>query len=470
MQTRRDQLHAYRFMTRRAMSALVTGEPDTVEPPMRRLVVTTISGLMIAIVVAAAFLVIGIIKPSPDEDWRESGTVLVERGTGSPFLMLDGKAYPALNYTSAVLASDATSTVEAEQVSRDDLASVDRGDTIGISGLPGLPPDDELSADPVTVCSRAVQEEDAASVVAEVGVEVGSDDQASELPDDEGILVETFGGEAGTTYLLWQGKRHLVDAAVIGSLGYSGVPTVKVGRAFLTALPLGSAFETPDIKGLGERRPIGGGTSLKVGQLVRVAEEEGAYRLMLDDGLVTVNDVQVRLLRTLDFGGNRPQELALPAAVLAGITPSQQAGPDLAQQTVDLPSTVPTPSEEARAVGGACASFRDGETEPRLAVPPGERPPSDPEGDSELSAQGLADVVTVPPGTGVLAQAPLGSAVDLISEPGVRYTAATLQTLAGFGYSNETPVRLPAELLAIIPPGGVLDPEAARRPAGSADS
>ncbi|MDT4984661.1 MAG: hypothetical protein QOF95_2151 [Pseudonocardiales bacterium] len=64
VQSRRDQLQAYRFVNRRALAALVSGEPDVIDPPMRRLTITTISGIMIAILIAVGFALLGVIKPS----------------------------------------------------------------------------------------------------------------------------------------------------------------------------------------------------------------------------------------------------------------------------------------------------------------------------------------------------------------------------------------------------------------------
>ena len=52
MQSRRDQLQAYKFLTRRALAALVVGEPDVPEAPMRRLSLTTLTGIMVAVLVA----------------------------------------------------------------------------------------------------------------------------------------------------------------------------------------------------------------------------------------------------------------------------------------------------------------------------------------------------------------------------------------------------------------------------------
>src|SRR5438874_8458277 len=104
MQSRRDQLHAYRFLTRRAVSAVVTGDPDVAESPMRRLSLTTISGVMIAIVVAAGAYVVGLLKPGSTNGWKNPGTIIVERETGARYILdSHGKLVPTLNYPSAVL-------------------------------------------------------------------------------------------------------------------------------------------------------------------------------------------------------------------------------------------------------------------------------------------------------------------------------------------------------------------------------
>ena len=63
MQTRRDQLQAYRFVTRRIVSALLSGEPETNERPMRRYGLAVFGGAMIATIVFAGAGVIGLHVP-----------------------------------------------------------------------------------------------------------------------------------------------------------------------------------------------------------------------------------------------------------------------------------------------------------------------------------------------------------------------------------------------------------------------
>ena len=118
MQTRRDQLHAYRFQNRRALAALVSGEPNVVEPPMRRLTVTTVSGIMIAVLVTAGFALFGFIRPKTGDAWKAQGAIVTEQDTGARYIYTDGTLYPTLNYVSAVLAVTGGQQPHAEIVDR----------------------------------------------------------------------------------------------------------------------------------------------------------------------------------------------------------------------------------------------------------------------------------------------------------------------------------------------------------------
>ena len=137
MQTRRDQLQAYRFQNRRALAALVTGEPNVVEPPMRRLTVVTVSGIMIAILVAVVFALLGMFSPDTGDSWKQAGAIIVERETGATYVIPgDGKLHPVINYASAALAVGANQTPHVVTVDRADIKNAPRGFAIGIRGLP----------------------------------------------------------------------------------------------------------------------------------------------------------------------------------------------------------------------------------------------------------------------------------------------------------------------------------------------
>ncbi|GAA1943522.1 type VII secretion protein EccB [Nocardioides hwasunensis] len=450
MQTRRDQLHAYRFMTRRAMSSLVTGEPDAVEPPMRRLTVMTISGIMVAIVVAAVFAVIGLLKGGGGDQWRNEGAVVLEEETGARYVNIGGTLFPALNYSSAVLASGAGDAVKLQEVSRSDLATAGRGRLIGIAGLPDSMPDPEdLVRGPVSVCSQPQQE--GIETLAEVVVDIGST-PAKALPSTEGVYVESFDGDR---FLLYGGERLPVAREVEAALQIGEAPA-PVGSAFLTSIPMGAALETPVLEAQGE--PVDIGRPLRVGQVVEV--NDGTFRVVLADGLARVSDVQAKLLLTAELAGERrePIELSLSEVLDLG------EGAGLGGVMAGLPEVMPSlPSQSASTV---CAVYIEGDERPGFAIPAGAGGTPTPTGESRTSRTGGADRVELEPGRGMLAAAPDAKAVYYIGAPGRRYAAAGLQTLAGFGYGEVEPVVVPAELIAILPPGPAMDPAKARESAG----
>ena len=49
MQTRRDQLAAYRYSVRRVMTALMGSDPEQAEQPMRRVATATLAGVLVAV-------------------------------------------------------------------------------------------------------------------------------------------------------------------------------------------------------------------------------------------------------------------------------------------------------------------------------------------------------------------------------------------------------------------------------------
>lgn len=450
MQTRRDQLHAYRFMTRRAMSSLVTGEPDAVEPPMRRLTVMTISGIMVAIVVAAVFAVVGLLRGGGGDGWRTEGAVVLEEGTGARYVNIGGTLYPVLNYASAVLASGAGDRVELQGVSRSDLADAERGQLIGIPGLPDTMPDpDDLVRGPVSVCSQPVRS--GIETLAEVVVDVGGA-ATTPVPDTAGVFVESFDGER---FLLHDGERLPVGAGVEAALQISEQP-VPVGSAFLTSVPMGAALDTPELDGQGEPVSLAG-RSLLVGQVIEV--DDGTFRVVLRDGIATVSDVQAKLLRTAELAGQRRDPVRLSLSEVLDLP----EGAGLGDVMTGLPEVLPDLGSQS--TSSVCAVFSADEARPQLAMP---RSPEagTPTGESRTSAAGRADRLVLAPGAGMVAATPQAKAVYVVGPPGRLYAAASLATLAGFGYGEVDPVVLSPELIAILPEGPAMDPARARESAG----
>ncbi|MGH3628833.1 MAG: type VII secretion protein EccB, partial [Sciscionella sp.] len=116
---------------------------------------------------------------------------------------------------------------------------------------------------------------------------------------------------------------------------------------------------------------------------------------------------------------------------------------------------------------GVCADFRGGSDTPTLSTPAGlvGNAQTGTITESASSEHGFADSVQLKPGSAAVAQSSDGSStVFVIADPGHKYAAASVGTLAGFGYGSVKPVSLPPQFLHLIPSGKALDATAARRP------
>jgi type VII secretion protein EccB len=438
---------------------LVAGEPDVPEPPMRRLTITTMAGLMIAILVAAGFAVVGLIRPGDSDSWHAAGTVIVEKETGARFILVDGTLHPVLNYSSAVLALGAQ-TATVQLVSRSALSSTPRGATIGIDGLPdSLPSASNLITAPWSVCSSdSVSTANVASV--QVTLHGGDDQSSAPIDADHAVLVSS--ADASALYLLWHGQRlRLGSAAAAASLGLNTVPPLPVGTAFLNALPQGTDLSALAVPGVGGPGPAVGGSATLIGQLVSVSNGTKFY-VVLADGLEAVSPVVAGLLRIQQIKGRLIDALAADDSAVLRVAQSTSWQPPQG-----LPSTAPTLAPAALDSGSVCVVDDGKSAQLILGVPPhaGAAAPrlSGAVTQSALSSAGQADQVVISPGRAALVKADTASAsLYLVAAPGEKYPV-TAAALKSFGYSAADAVALPQQLLLMMPSGAAMDPTAARR-------
>ncbi len=446
LQTRRDQAQAYAFVTRRLSSALVAGDPDTVEQPMRRLGRAGLAGLMVAALAVAAVAVLGYLLPGNATSWRESGVLVVEKETSTRYLYADGVLHPVLNFTSARLAlGSATPTVRA--VSARSLAGVPRGLPVGIPGAPDdLPPAGSLVAGPWTACTQPTRDA-AGTLRATTTLTVGRADPVTPVPADGGVLVS---GADGTQYLLWHGTRlKLAGPRVRAALGYDAVAALPVGAALLSVVPEGPPLQPIPVAGSGQpaRSTVDGGA----GVLGRVyLTDAGDYYLLQPGGLRPLSPLQAQLQLT---------DAGYPAS-----PPTPQRA-STAQAT--LPSTVdgslPASAPHARQLGpesdAVCATYADG------ALALATRPAQVATGavTEPVEATGaVADRVSLPAGTAALVRAqptpgdPSGT-VYLVTDLGVKYALGDTGTAGMLGYQGVTPVPLPPGYVRLLRTGPRLD-------------
>src|SRR2546421_3307213 len=152
MQTRRGQLRRYRFVARRMVSALLSGEPETTERPMRQLALAMFGSFLVGAIVLAIVGVYGLLNPGGGTPADNS--VVIERETGARYVYTRNTLFPVYNFASALLILG-TADATVETMSRNSLRGLPRSrQTYGILGAPdSLPDPGALVSTPWTVCS-----------------------------------------------------------------------------------------------------------------------------------------------------------------------------------------------------------------------------------------------------------------------------------------------------------------------------
>ena len=84
MQSRRDLFQAHRLMTQRASLALLRGEPDIPDQPLRRLNVAAFSGVLVAVIVTGLFFILGLLGHGGSSLQEQPGTLVIDKQTGRP--------------------------------------------------------------------------------------------------------------------------------------------------------------------------------------------------------------------------------------------------------------------------------------------------------------------------------------------------------------------------------------------------
>ncbi|MEW9546979.1 type VII secretion protein EccB [Nonomuraea sp. NPDC050783] len=464
MQTQKDLYQAHRLMTQRLGLALLQGEPDVPESPMRRQNVATFAGVLVAILVAAAFGIWGLLKPGNATKLTEAGQLLVEEETGASYVynQQTGKLQPVANYVSARLLLD-SDNVKVRTVSTESLAGFARGQKVGIQGAPDtLPKRERLVKAPWSAC--VVEGADAAGVRKPFVTLVGGTDVGGTPVGGEALVVN----DGQQSWVLWANQRmrvtnvdRLTDQA-----------PRRVPSSWINAIPTGVDFAAPPIPQRGKKVTGPGGRPARVGQVFKVPSVAGTgdrWYVMMADGLAPIKHTQAMML-LLDpaskaaYGQQPVRDTAIDAASANATKASAQRPMDSA-----LPDTMPrfrTPGVSTP----LCAVYKDtqkGSTKAVLTTGSRIRIPTP----AASAGADKVDQVLLPAGSAVLAGTLPGdgqlSAVQqysLITEQGRRFPLISADLVTKLGYEASDAAPVPAHLLRLIPDGPILDPAAARAP------
>lgn len=449
MPSRRDQLHSYQFMVQRVVSALVLRETDPPQSPFRRVAGATMASVLVAVVIAAGFGVYGVFTNKGDRSWNTEGAVIIEKGTGAVYVFREGKLHPALNLTSAYLASSSQKPAKFT-VSTKSLQGVPWGATVGVPYLPNsLPEAKDLVGMPWSVCSVPVKDAHTSAVV--------MGDQAATVgkpfPENEAIMVRaaTPVATGAELYMLWRGRLYEAPEKVAKNLA-AGVQVTSVSVAFIKGVTRGQPLAPPVI--VGEGQVWAKNPAWRIGDVIRVSGfAEDKYVVVRQNDLAWVNQFQATMLGSGRSGSENLSDLG-KLATINDLQP-KAVGPQ--EPPVDLPRIATYTG------GGLCAVVKDeaGNSELRSEVQLDltKRPQT-----AGRSKDGVvyADYVLVPHGRGAIVAS--GHTFSLIAPDGVRYAAANPEVLGKLGYAGKQPVRLPPVLISLLPAGPSLDPQEALVP------
>ncbi|WP_238005627.1 type VII secretion protein EccB [Dactylosporangium sp. AC04546] len=461
MASRKDQLHAYQFLVQRVISAFVMRETDPAQSPLRRGVGAVFAGLMVAIVVGAAYGVYGLITKVGGNGWRADGAVVIEKETGASFVYVAGRLHPTLNYASALLLSGRPGA-PVFRVSHSALAGVPRAVTVGIPGAPNsLPPAASAVGLPWSMCTaEAVSASGAATTV--TSLVVGHEPTGGTTVDAEHAVLARD-AVAGQRFLVWRGHRYALAEAVVPALFGATARSVPVGTAWLNALPVGADIGPIVVLRRGELASAV--PDRRIGDLLAAPTAAGPqYYLVFDDGLAPLTSLQQALLAaqaavrpieiTVAIASAAPRSSALPTA--EGVTAPPQRTPVLVEPEPDglvCASTVNARAEPVVRLGGAHAALNAG-------IPTAGR---------SGTGASLADRVAVPAGAvAVIRVLPSPDAevgtYSIVTDLGVRYPVPSGEVLGFLGYSAARAVDVPVALAQRLPTGPTLDPAQALLP------
>jgi type VII secretion protein EccB len=469
MRTRREQMQAYRFVIRRIVAAVLSGEPETIDRPMRRLGLSLFASSMVAVIALAAFGIWGWITEQGQPP--EIGDLLIEQGTGTIYVVLpddlrpEGRLHPVYNIASARLLLGEPG--EPKNVSASSLVDEPRGRLLGIPDAPeALPDPDDLLGLPWQVCGVPP----GASSTEPITAVVIDRELSGEPLGEQGLHVVA----GDVHYLLWNNAGLPISRNPEVAMFAFGLPRegFEVGEPLITSLNPGPEFGPPQLPGLGDDSGfVINGRQLVIGELLEIG---GDNFMVTSDGLGGINRVTRKLLEDTERVPVR-SVIAADAEHIDDVGPLEPEGfPDSTLQP--HPSADDRPTVCSAYVGGP-DSGPAGTTIEIFDSPP------DALLDESLNVDQtprdsvpVADRVVIAGGRGMLAKAishagteSAGDTLYLITDQRLKYPL-TPEAKEALGYGDVDPVPIPENQLALVPTGPSLNQAAAYGDLGPAEA
>ncbi|OBI07893.1 type VII secretion protein EccB [Mycobacterium scrofulaceum] len=464
----RDQNSGHLFYNRRLRAATTRFSVRMKHDDRKQTAALMLSILLVAIA-SGWMLLLNVLKPTGAVG---ESAIIGDRDSGAIYARIDGRLYPALNLTSARLATGTANP--PTWVKRSEIAKYPTGPLIGIPGAPAAMPVNRGAISAWAVCDTAGRPRSGEKpVVTSIAGTLNGGDRAAPLAEDAGVLA-TF---EGNTYVIWGGKRSQVDPAsraITLSLGLDpGVTSpVEISRALYDGLPATEPLRVPDVPQAGTPSTWVSGS--QVGAVLQAQTAGGGkqFYVLLPDGVQKITSFVADLLRSANSYGSTAPRVVTPD-VLVNI-------PQVNSLPVDYYPTKRLNFVDTAANPTTCVGWEKGSTDPqaRVVIYNGrglpvfsylddrivhlvrdDRDPASVVANQVLVLPGAANFVT---STSGVITSDSRESLFWVSDNGVRFgIAANDDTMRALGLDPTSAVQAPWPLLRTFAAGPALSREAA---------
>lgn len=464
----RDQNSGHLFYNRRLRAATTRFSVRMKHDDRKQTAALALSMVLVAIA-AGWMMLLNVLKPTGIVG---DSAIIGDRDSGALYARIDGRLYPALNLTSARLATGTAG--QPTWVKPAEIAKYPTGPLVGIPGAPAAMPVNRGAVSAWAVCDTAGRPRSADKpVVTSIAGPITGGGRATHLRDDAGLLV-TFDG---STYVIWGGKRSQIDPtnrAVTLSLGLDpGVTSpIQISRALFDGLPATEPLRVPAVPEAGT--PSTWVPGARVGSVLQAQTAGGGsqFYVLLPDGVQKISSFVADLLRSANSYGAAAPRVVTPDVLVH--TPQVTSLP-VEYYPAGRLNFVDTAADPT-----TCVSWEKASTDPqaRVAVYNGRGLPVPPSMDSRIvrlvrddraPASVVATQVLVLPGaanfvtpTSGVITAESRESLFWVSGNGVRFGIANDEaTLRALGLDPGAAVQAPWPLLRTFAAGPALSRDAA---------
>ena len=464
----RDQNSGHLFYNRRLRAATTRFTVRMKHDDRKQTAALALSILLVAIA-SGWMILLNVLKPTGIVG---DSAIIGDRDSGAIYARIEGRLYPALNLTSARLATGSANP--PTWVKPAEIAKYPTGPLIGIPGAPAAMPVHRGAMSAWAVCDTAGRPRSGdRPVVTSIAGQLNGGGRATPMRDDAGLLV-TF---QGNTYVIWGGKRSQIDPtsrAVTLSLGLDpGVTSpIEISRALFDGLPATEPLSVPQVPGAGTPSTWVSGS--QVGAVLQAQTAGGGrqFYVLLPDGVQKINSFVADLLRSANSYGSTAPRVVTPDVLVNT--------PEVTSLPVDYYPTGRLNFVDSAANPTTCVGWEKAPTDPqaRVAVYNGRGLPVFASMDNRIvrlvrddrdPASVVANQVLVLPGAANFVTSTSGvitsdsrESLFWLSDNGVRFgIAADEATLRALGLDPASAVQGPWPLLRTFAAGPALSREAA---------